>query len=189
MARVNGYNERKGAQVVSFFASKCPENKIHVLKVVKLIYLSDRESLKRHGFPILDDEHYSLPHGPVNTCTKDFLDGTYETSAWSEFVTDREKHMVQSRGSKVDDLDELSDADIECMEAVWDKFGGMDRFDLVEWTHDSKNVPEWEDPNGGASKIPLSRTLDRLGFENSDEQAAEIEDHRYMSAILRKLSA
>ena len=46
---------------------------------------------------------------------------------WSEFVADRANHNVGLAPGdiSVDDLDELSDAEIAALETVWVKFGGM----------------------------------------------------------------
>ena len=46
----------------------------------------------------------------------------------------------------IDDLGELSDAEIAALETVWVKFGGMTQWQLVEYAHAKANVPEWEDP-------------------------------------------
>jgi hypothetical protein len=86
-------------------------------------------------------------------------------------------------------LDELSEADIQCLEQVWAEFGGMTQWELVRYTHDRKNVPEWEDPNGSSNPIPLERIMTLLGIENADEQAALVEEHRQIDSVLESLRA
>lgn len=116
-----------------------------------------------------------MPHGPVNSLTYAFISGEYDPDAcgWSDFLEDREHHTIalSSQNTDVDDLDELSDADIACADAVWDRFGHMDQWQLRDWTHDPHNIPEWEDPNGGSTPIPLQRILLAVGVENADEFA------------------
>lgn len=184
MARVEGYNERKGAQVVAYFANKCPNSLIEYLKAVKLVYLADRESLARFGFPILDDDHYSLPMGPVNSCTKDYLSGDLQSAAWSEILSAKADHRISSKVKNSDDLDELSEADIEVLDAVWAKFGHMTKWELVDWTHD--NLPEWEDPDGGATRIPFKRTLEHLGIDEAAQLQSEILSQRALSAVFKR---
>lgn len=167
------YEPRKAAQLIASLILKTGGTSLNVLKAVKLVYLVDRESIKRYGFPILDEHRVSMPRGPVNSITYSHINGEYdlEGCGWSEFLEDRADHKIAlaSNDIKEDDLDELSDADLDCVNAVWERFGGMDKWALVEWTHDPKNVPEWEDPNGGSVVIPLQRILHAVGIEDAEE--------------------
>lgn len=145
---------------------------MNVLKAVKLVYLVDRESIKRFGFPVLDENRYSMPHGPVNSTTYRYIQGELRQDAgWSDFLTDRSNHRIALANDvgTADDLDELSDADLACVDAVWEQFGGMSQWELVDWTHDPRNVPEWEDPDGGSAIIPMQRILHSVGVEHVDE--------------------
>ncbi|OJU02759.1 MAG: hypothetical protein BGN83_16045 [Rhizobium sp. 63-7] len=178
------YEPRKAAQLIASLILKTGGQSLNVLKAVKLVYLVDRESIKRFGFPILDEYRVSMPRGPVNSLTYSHINGEFDLDAcgWSEFLEDRAGHLIALSNSNVtpDDLDELSDADLECVNAVWEEFGGMNQWQLVEWTHDPKNVPEWEDPNGGSVVIPLQRILHSVGVDDADQFA---EASKTMKAI------
>lgn len=167
------YQPKKAAQLIAALILKGQGKSINILKAVKLVYLADRESIRRHGFPILDEDRYSMPHGPVNSMTYRHLNGEMDLQAcgWSEVLEDRANHNIAlaQPGVSEDDLDELSDADLACIEQVWSDFGHMDQWALVAWTHNPDNVPEWEDPNGGSQKIPYRRILQALGVDNPDE--------------------
>jgi uncharacterized phage-associated protein len=182
-----GYNARKAAQVVAYLAAKTRTKRLNVVKAVKLVYLADRESIVRYGFPILDDERVSMPHGPVNSTTYSFINGEIEDEGWSEFLVDQENHEISVKDFTEEcDWDELSDADIACLDAVWKEFGAWDQWALVKWTHDPRNIPEWEDPNGSSFSIPLSRIYSALNIHNGAEQAAIADAHR---RLRRKLDA
>ena len=182
------YNPRKAAQVIAYFASKTADLRLHLVKAVKLVYLADRESLKRFGFPILDEDRYSMPKGPVNSTTYRYINGEYEDSSWSGILEDRANHMIAVKpDSRTSDLDELSDADIECLEEVWTQFGAMSPWELVAWTHERKNVPEWEDPDGSSSLIPLERIMTMLKIEEADQQASLVDQHRKIDRIFASL--
>ena len=184
------FNARKAAQVIAYFASKSPNKRLHVVKAIKLVYLADRESIARYGFPILDEDRVSMPHGPVNSTTYSHVNGEYdlEASGWSAFLRDRANHEVSIKPSvSVTDCDELSDADIECLEAVWLKFGGMNQWELRDWTHRRANVPEWENPHGSSKTIPLVRIMSALGVENADEQAEIADEQTHIDEIFRSL--
>ena len=185
------YNPVKAAQVIAYLALKTAGHSVNVLKAIKLVYLVDRDSIERWGSPVLDESRFSMPKGPVNSLTYAHVNGEYDLDScgWSTFLEDRENHMVAVKaGIGEDDLDELSDADIQCLDAVWGKFGGMDQWQLVDWTHSSDNVPEWEDPKGSSVPIPLERIMRAVGLENSDSQAKLLDDHGKIERLLKELA-
>jgi uncharacterized phage-associated protein len=177
------YNVRKAAQVAAFFAKE-QGGKINVLKLVKLIYLAHRESLKAFDAPILQDKFVSMDHGPVNSITLNFINGLIdEKDDWSEFITDRHGHFIAlaKQSLNISDFDELSKADIKILKYIWERFGGMDGFQLAGYTH--KHCPEWEDPHGSSTPIPIERVLKFLGKPAGVELARKIEAERLMDSI------
>ncbi len=189
------YNPRKASQTVAFFALKTAARRINVLKAIKLVYLADRENIASYGFPIQDERRVSMKHGPVNSYTYDYIQGEVwpqQDCGWSDFLADRSHHNVGLASDQItlDDLDELSDAEIATLEAVWEKFGAMTQWDLVEHTHDKANVPEWEDPNetGQNSRtIAFEDMLAAIGVPSYAEHAAEIESVNNASGFLKGL--
>lgn len=187
------YNPRKASQVVAFFALKTGANAINVLKAMKLVYLADRENIARFGFPILDERRVSMPLGPVNSYTYEHVKGEVppnQDGGWAEFVTDREGHNVglSFDGMTVEDLDELSDAEIESLATVWAKYGSMDQWQLVDFTHDKDNIPEWKDPKGQGSKtISLESILAAVGVPFHKDHAADMESVNRATQFLKGL--
>lgn len=176
-----GYSTRKAAQVAAFFAIG-EGGSINVLKLAKLLYLADREHLRRFDMPILFDKFVSMDHGPVTSTTLNYVNGYEEDRAnWDAFVTDRDRYAVGVASSSLtpDDLDELSDAELETLQAVWTQFGAMDRYTVRDWTHE--HCGEWEDPNGSSTPIPYERVLKFLGKEHHAVIAQEIESIRSLS--------
>jgi uncharacterized phage-associated protein len=183
----NGFNARKAAQVAAFFCHEAGGT-IPVLKLVKLIYLSDRESMLRTGFPITNDNFVSMTHGPVNSLTLDLITGNSEAPSWSDLISDRANHMVSlARETNALDIDELSELDVDVLSAVWKTFGGMTKWQIRDWTHD--NCPEWEDPEGSCQPIPPARILKYLKVECADEIAAEIAAYRKIDSVFESLRA
>lgn len=181
-----GYNARKAAQTIAFFAMK-EGAPLAVIKAVKLVYLADRESVRRFGFPVQDEVRVSMKHGPVNSETYSMINGECEDDGWTEFLRDREDHnlTLARPGMSEDDLDELSDADIEAMDAVWREFGHMTKWQIRDWTH--ANIPEWEDPGSSSDRIPLERMMRHLGVPNAGEQAALVKDFDRLDSLFRAL--
>jgi len=65
----------KAAQVCAFFAMKAG-NRINILKLMKLLYLCERESMRRFESPLIYDHFVSMDHGPVLSRTLDLLNGS-----------------------------------------------------------------------------------------------------------------
>ena len=182
---ITGFNELLAAQIAAFFAHK-QGGEIPVLKLIKLIYLADRESMTITGYPITNDRFVSMPHGPVNSLTLNYVDGNCESAAWSSLISSKANHSVGlAKPISRNDLDELSDADIDVLETVWGKFGGMDKWQIRNWTHEY--CPEWEDPQGSCTPIPHERVLRFLGIESASELAAEITSQRQVDMAFAQL--
>ncbi len=178
---LSGYNDRKAAQVVAFFANEAGGS-INVLKLSKLVYLADRESLRLYDMPILFDKLVSMDHGPVDSQTLNFISGFFSSAGWDEFVSAREGYSVglaRSLGS-LDDLDELSEAETDVLIAIWEQFGRMDKYVLRDFTHD--HCPEWEHPGGSSREIPYARVFKFLGKDNTDVLAEHVEMLRAFSS-------
>ena len=169
------YEARRAAETIAYLLLKNGKRSMDKLKLIKLVYLADRESLRRIGHPIQSEARCSLPHGPVNSLTLDCLNGKFpsasDATGWAEILTPPDGHKVGLADKTItpDDLGELSRSDMEVLDSIWGKFGKMSSTDLVDWTHDPKNVPEWEDPGRSSKPITLLSILKAVDFENPEE--------------------
>lgn len=167
-----GFNERKAAHVATYFALK-QGGAINVLKLMKLVYLGDREFLSRYDAPILHDRLVSMPKGPINSNVYNCASGQVDAKVWDSYLVDAANHMIVCARSDLSpgDLNELSRAEIRVLDHVWAEFGHMNQWDLVQYTHD--HCEEWEDPEGSSSTIPYERILKALGKGMPSREIAE----------------
>ena len=132
-----------------------------------------------------------MKHGPVNSKTYSFINGEYNPVefGWSDFLSNRSNHRIglAKHNLSVDDLDELSDADIQVLDRVWDQFGQMSQWQLVDWTHQTDNIPEWEDPVHSSYEIPVERMMRALSVQNAAGQAELVESLRYAKHLVNSL--
>lgn len=182
------FNERKVAQMAAYLLKKRGGCMAH-LKMMKLLYLADREAMARYGVPISGDRVVSMDHGPVLSKTLNLMDGDVESSpnGWEELISDKANYELSLRRELTDvDLDELSAADIDVLDTVWDQFGKMGRWEIRDYTH---TLPEWEDPQG--SSIPLShmKILIALGCtpEAANELCADLEAERAIDKLFASI--
>ncbi len=180
------FNERKAAQVAAWFLRQ-QGGKMPHLKLLKLMYLADREAMKEYGFPITGDKVVAMPHGPVLSMTLNFINGDVESvdDGWEAWISDRENHEVAIR-DRQDALDELSKAELDVLAKVWKTFGKMSKWEIRDYTH--KHCPEWVDPQGSSQPISYKRIFEALGKSN-EEASALAENIEAQQGIDRVFSA
>jgi len=176
-----GYDPLKAAQVAAFFALK-QGGEINVLKLAKLLYLTERESMARYDAPMFYDRLVSMDHGPVTSITLNLINGLLPHADWSSVIADRSGHMV-GIGPDVSygTLDRLSRADLRILDDLWERFGAWSQYELRDYTH--QQCPEWEDPRGSSDPIPHERVFKFLDKKHPDALAKEVNDHRRLAAL------
>lgn len=163
------FSEQKVAQIAAFFLARRQGPMSH-MKLMKLMYLADRESMARFDVPMSDDFQCNMKNGPVLSSTLNLMKGNIKHEAWSELISPISNHEVKlvKPIEDWDELDELSSSDLSVLEFVFQQHGHKKRWDLVDYTHD---LPEWKNP--GNSSSPIDQTLTFKAFGNSDEDAQE----------------
>ena len=112
------FSPKKAGQVAANFCTKSGGT-INLLKLVKLIYLSDRLSMERSGAPITNDRFVSMKHGPVVSQTYNLIKGETESEDWNDLITDKARHNVGlARELNDDDDDELSPFDHRILDEI-----------------------------------------------------------------------
>ena len=177
------------AQIAAEF-SRREGGSINVLKLVKLIYLSDRLSMEWYGVPITFDRLVSMDHGPVPSRTLNLING-HDSDAWDKWMTSRANHKVSVRKRHFgrEDLDELSEADMEIISEVWKRFGAMSQWNLSDYTH--RNCAEWKNPDGSSLPIHERQIFLALGWKREDAVAAQrtIEEQRNLDQVFLRDSS
>lgn len=167
------FNEIKIAQMAAFFLGQTSERTMPHLKLMKLLYLSDREAVRILGWPMSGDGLVSMPHGPVLSQTLNLMDGDVESQpgGWEEWISDKENHELSLRKPlDLSSLDELAPAEIDVLKKVWSVFGTMGKWEIRDWTHN--HCPEWDDPRGSSYPIHYDALARAVGFD--DDSAAEL---------------
>lgn len=159
------FNERKTAQMAAFFLSK-EGGSMPVLKLMKLLYLADRESMHLYDAPISGDRMVAMPHGPVLSRTLELTNGECSPSqgGWSHWIAGRAGYQVglakRTRLNRQSFV-ALSDADLEVLEDTWSRFGRMTKYQIRDYTHE--HCGEWTNPNGSSREIPYRDVFLALG--------------------------
>lgn len=187
MSNPTSFDERRTAQAAAFLLHRAG-GRLHLIKLMKLLYLAERASLKTYGEPITGDSLVSMDYGPVLSVTLNHINGAAHSTegGWDTWISDRADNVLALRDSSMVedptvDLMALSDSDVEMLDQVWAEFGKWDRWKLVKYTHDE--LPEWEDPHGSSLPITYERLFHELGYEEDQSAAliSRLKAHSYMT--------
>src|ERR1017187_9578590 len=80
------FNEAKATQAASFFL-KLRGGQMHYIKLIKLLYLADREALIRWGIPFTTDRHVSMDNGPVTSRILRLITEDCPKPFWSKYIS------------------------------------------------------------------------------------------------------
>jgi len=163
------FRERKAAQAAAFLLS-LNHRRMNYMKLIKLMYLADRQSLIETGLPITGDRMVSMPNGPVLSMVLDAINSgkrPYSANAWHDYISEPERYTVRlHKGSQTKvDYDELSQFNLKILEDVFTAFGRMNPWALVRYTH---TLPEWDDPHGSSRPIDPATILRESGKSDAE---------------------
>jgi uncharacterized phage-associated protein len=158
--------------------------RMEYLRLIKLLYLSERESLVRLGSPLTYDACWSLPYGPILSATLDRVNQQqlYRGGYWDRYIAPKDHYHVALRPGEVPN-DHLSSAEEALIDRVLAEYGHLPQWKLVELTH---TLPEWENPNGSALPIDPALILRSEGY--SEEEIDEMMGDWAEAALAQSLA-
>lgn len=162
------FNEAKATQAAARLL-QLQGASMSYLKLIKLLYILDREALLRWGRPVTTDRYVSMDRGPVvskiyDLIVDELLSG--DRSLWREHISEPQNYSV--RLLKEAGADELSRIEEELIDEVVSTHGAKSPWELVNYSH---TFLEWQDPKGSA--IPIEyRDILRAGGKTETEIAA-----------------
>lgn len=164
------FSTNKILQVIGYLLS-LNDNKMNLLKLLKELYLIDRESIKDTNFSLSGDEYFSLNHGPVLSATKNLLEdlGRDDENYWNHYLKkEKTKYYPDITLIKEIATDNLSEEDKKYIEKISNKFKDYDEWKIEAYTHKLK---EWKDPKGSSIKIRYKDVMLALG--KTEEEITE----------------
>jgi uncharacterized phage-associated protein len=133
--------------------------RMHYIKLLKLLYLADREALQEWGIPISHDNYVSMDHGPVLSQTYNLIrDGASEF--WSEHISPPFGDWEIELKGPPPARRKLSRAEDALLRRIYEAHGHSNRWRLIDYVH---TFPEWHDPKGSSIPIPIDEILEALG--------------------------
>lgn len=177
------FNERKATQIAARFLSGAAGQTLSYMKLIKLMYLVDREAIKRWGAPVTDDTYYALNYGMVLSQVKELINEGEGQGVWTEAIEPSGRYDVKLIGNPGED--ELSRAELHLIEEIQSVYGSLSQWQLSDLTH---TFPEWKHPNGSSIPVRLRRIAMAVGFSPVEAAGieAELRGVRRMRALAQR---
>jgi uncharacterized phage-associated protein len=179
------FDEEKATQIAALML-KMRGGRMHYIKLLKLLYLTDREALKRWGYTVTTDSFASMDHGPVVSNIFNLITDDKPKPIWSTFISaplgDYEIELLKDKQLSTD---KLSPAEEKLIAEVYAEFGYRNRWDIIHnYMH---KLPEWKNPEGSSIPIHVRQILEALG-ENQDEIRATLREIKTVAVAEESLS-
>ena len=161
------FDEVKATQIACMFL-RLRGGRMHYIKLIKLLYLLDREALSRWGVSVTTDHFASMDHGPIVSNIFNLITDDKPTPVWGRYISaPLGDHEVELRKESSQlSADRLSDAEENLVTEIFNQFGHRNRWDLIE-NHMHK-LPEWKNPEGSSFPIHIRQILVALGYNRDD---------------------
>ena len=153
------FNFEKSLQAAGVLLSLDGE-RMERIRLLKLLYIVDRELLAETGRTITGDRAVAMDHGPVLSQVYDLIKGEASRAGeWNHYIRTVNR-AVEFRNDP--GRGELSRREVEKLTEVTDRYRDVNDWSLVRATHD---FPEWSSNfrRGHVLNDPLARSFVRSG--------------------------
>ncbi len=155
------FNLKKTIQALGVLFREEHVARMAYIRLLKLLYIADRESVKETGLPITGDHAVAMDHGPVLSRVYDLVKGeAVGTDIWNHFYRRNHYNLEMTQEP---DIGELSRYEIEKLQEVAKRHEDDNDWQIVVQTH---KFPEWKQnkPEKGSSRnIPFQAILQAVG--------------------------
>lgn len=176
------FHPLKATQAAGVLLKTEPGRQMTRLRLLKLLYIADRNALKERARPITGDSVVAMDHGPVLSQTYDLLKGAdFSSTIWDRFMQS-ESYWVKLIADP--GVGKLSRYEITTLQAAAKQFSDENDWAIVEHTH---TFEEWRknQPAAGTSKrIPLD---DLLAATNRLDAKDELTKNAHHEALASRL--
>ncbi len=173
---------------VMYYISKKLGEPITDVKLMKLMYFSDKKALIDTGYPITDDYYYLMNRGPILSCSLDHLNNYSEEFA-SVFKKPKSSteggypvKNVKLKSTAKRKLEYLAEIEVEILDDILDELGSMSTNEIVKYAHSDETCPEWDFQHGSSTPLSIKRILVKNGInkEEATQIVSDIEYHRQL---------
>jgi uncharacterized phage-associated protein len=152
-------------------------------RLLKLLYIADREALLEKGRTITGDKYVAMDHGPVLSELYDIMkdaDGA-NSDKWRRFVSGSKYHLEQIADPGVG---YLSKYDVRKLNDVLERFADKDVEEISRMTHEFEEYEKNKPSKGSSNSIPLLDIMQ--GLHMTDEEIKHVQELTEERVALRR---
>jgi uncharacterized phage-associated protein len=173
------FDAKKAIQAIGVLLRHDQVTQMNSMRILKLLYLAERDVLRQSGRSITGDSFTALERGPVLENLYSLIrDQHSEFSVFDEYYR-RERFTLKQL--KDPDIDELSEFEIDAIQRTAAAHAERDEWALAQFTHE---LPEWQKNNPGKSSqtIPVADVLEAVGYSPREIEELIADEIRRRSA-------
>jgi len=154
---------------------------VKFMRILKLLYLSDRRALEIWERPITYDRYISMKFGQVLSNTYDLMKREKINDLWDRYIEHTLYYWISLKDPIK--LNKLSPAEVELLSQIYDEHGEDEEFDLAKKTHD---LPEYVDPGDSSVTTSLDNLLRSLNYSEEDIERilSELQSEAIVDSII-----
>lgn len=148
--------------------------KLNYTKLIKLLYLADRQSISDINVSITGDTYASLPLGPILNTTYQLIRGEGSINEQAKWDISFEKDnfmLVQLRNIPTG---KLSKYEMKVLSDIAAKYRNVTYSNMIDVLHNPSVCPEWKDPHNSSLLLSKRDILAALG--RTEDEITEIEE-------------
>lgn len=158
----------KAAQSVATLLRLEEHRSMNYYRLLKLLYIADRESVRQAGRPIIGGRLIAMERGPLHSTGFDLMKGKdIQTPWWSKFfrVRNYDVEMMEDPGNG-----DLSRKEIDLLNRVHADFETDDDWEVGRKTHEFPEFKKNEPPRGKSQTIAFEDLLEGVGRAGDAER-------------------
>lgn len=155
------FDQEKALQAVAVLLEYERSRRMNYMRLLKLLYIADRESLGETGRTITGDQPFAMERGPVLSHVYDLILGRASQAGHWDLHVHKERYEVELRQEP--GRGRLSRYEVNKLLEISERHRDLDEWAMSELTH---GFEEWRDnfPGGkSAAPIPWQAILKAMG--------------------------
>lgn len=168
------FSEKKATEA-AIILLKLAGGRMKYIRLLKLLYLSDRKALAELGRSITNDRYCSMKYGQVPSRAYNLVKGTASLTegVWIKYINSPVDQNYIELKITSDTLQALSESEIDIICSIYMEYVDKSDFDLADITKGA----EYVQITGAKKSIdtPIEKILEALNYD--DKQIEQIKEH------------
>lgn len=172
------FDADKVIQAAGVLLKAADPHRMSRLRLLKLLYIADRENIQHRGRPITGDTVVAMDHGPVLGRTYDCIKGGDPVSgSWERYIRRSGAQDVELFADP--GVGKLSRQEIARLQEVAERYEHLNDYAIAIITHKFQEWVDNQPPEGSSRPIPSRAILEALGMggEVADDILGEARAH------------